>query len=412
MFAGRLGPGVREVAQAAAPPPQPPREIDLLADALATRFSQGYAPGVAPLRTALDAFRTAGDARWLWLACRLAQDLWDDDLWCALATRGVREARETGALSVLPIAVTYRASLHVHEGAFDAASALIEEADAITRATDLAPLKYAALMLAAWRGHETDGLALIEAARADATARGEGMGLGVVEWATALLHNGGGRYAEAFAAAQRGCEHDDVGLFAWSLVELVEAGARSGATDAASAALDRLSERTRAGGTDWAIGIEAGSRALLSNRPEPLFREAIERLERTRGVVHLARARLLYGEWLRREHRRVDAREQLRAAHEQFSRIGAAAFAERARGELLATGETVRKRRDDTRDELTPQEVQIARLARDGLSNPEIGARLFLSPRTVEWHLRKVFAKLDIRSRRELDGALPSPVPA
>jgi DNA-binding CsgD family transcriptional regulator len=193
-------------------------------------------------------------------------------------------------------------------------------------------------------------------------------------------------------------------------VELIDAGVRTGATDAASAALDRLSERTQASGSDWALGVEAGSRALLSagDTAEALHREAIERLERSRGVVHLARARLRYGEWLRREHRRVDAREQLRAAHERFSEIGAEGFAERARGELLATGETVRKRRDDTRDELTPQEKQIARLARDGLSNPEIGARLFLSPRTVEWHMRKVFTKLDIRSRRELPSALPA----
>ena len=182
------------------------------------------------------------------------------------------------------------------------------------------------------------------------------MGLGVVEWATALLYNGRGRYAEALAAAQRGCEHDDVGLFAWALVELIEAGVRSGATDAAAAALDRLSERTRASGTDWALGIEAGSRALLSDGrdAEPLYREAVERLARSRGVVHLARARLLYGEWLRRENRRVDAREQLRAAHELFSRIGAEGFAERARHELLATGETVRRRTDETRERAHP----------------------------------------------------------
>jgi DNA-binding CsgD family transcriptional regulator len=420
MFAGRLGgtPGVVEAAEAAhaAPAaPQPPRAIDLLVHGLATRFTEGYPAGVATLRRALDAFRheeglTAGDLRWLWLACRLAQDLWDDGLWYELATRGVRVARETGTLSVLPIAATYRAALHVHEGAFDAASSLIDEADAITQATDIASLKLAAIMLAAWRGNEADALQLIEAGRLDATARGEGMGLGINEWATALLYNGRGRYAEALAAAQRGCEHDDVVLFGWTLVELIEAGVRSGATDAASAAQDLLSERTRATGTEWALGIEAGSRALLSDGPgaEPLYREAIERLERSRGVVHLARARLLYGEWLRRENRRVDAREQLRTAHDRFSRIGAEGFAERARGELLATGETVRKRRAETRDELTPQEKQIARLARDGLSNPEIGARLFLSPRTVEWHLHKVFTKLEIRSRQELPSALPS----
>jgi DNA-binding CsgD family transcriptional regulator len=414
MFAGRLGddPGVRDAAEAAltAPPaPQPLRPIDLLLDGLATRFTEGYSAGPPPLRRALGAFRdleevTASDARWLWLACRLAQDLWDDELWYVLATRGLLVARETGALSVLPIAATYRASLHVHEGAFGAASSLIEEADAIIEATDMAPLKYASLMLAAWRGNEADGLKLIEAGRLEATARGEGMGLGVIEWATALLYNGRGRYAEALAAAQRGCEHDDVGLFAWSLVELIEAGVRSGATDATSAALDRLSGRTQASGTDWALGIEAGSRALLSDTrdAEPLYREAVERLGRSRGVVHLARARLVYGEWLRRENRRVDAREQLRAAHEMFSDIGAEGFAERARHELLATGETARRRTDDARGVLTPQEAHIARLARDGLSNPEIGAQLFISPRTVQYHLRKVFLKLDITSRNQL----------
>src|SRR3954449_3241979 len=243
MFAGRLGdsPGVREAAaaaQAAPPAPHPPRAIDLLLDGLATRFTDGYFAGVPPLRKALDAFRrvegmSARDARWLWLACRIAQDLWDDELWAVLATRGVHVARETGALGVLPIAATYRASLHVHGGDFDAASSLIAEADSITRATGMAPLKYASLMLAAWRGNEADCLALIESGRLEATARGEGMGLGVVEWATALLYNGRGRYADALAAAGRGCEHDDVGLFAWALVEMIEAGGPCGAAGAA-----------------------------------------------------------------------------------------------------------------------------------------------------------------------------------
>jgi len=418
MYAGRLGgkPGVREAAQAAqaAPAaPQPPRAIDLLLDGLATRFAEGYPAGVPPLRTALDSFRhveglTARDARWLWLACRMAQDLWDDELWYELATRGLRLARDTGALRVLPIAATYRASLHVHAGAFGAASSLVEEANAIIRATGMAPLKFASMMLAGWRGNEAEALELFEPARPEATARGEGLGLGVLEWATALLYNGNGRYAEALAAAQRGCEEDDDGLFAWTLVELIEAGVRSGATDAASAALDRLSARTQASGTDWALGIEASSRALLSNGPdtEPLYREAVERLERSRGVVHLARAQLLYGEWLRRENRRVDAREQLRAAYERFEQIGAEAFAERARRELVATGETAPRRTVETRDVLTPQEAQIARMASDRQTNPEIGATLFISPRTVEYHLRKVFTKLDISSRKELQRAL------
>ena len=219
-----------------------------------------------------------------------------------------------------------------------------------------------------------------------------------------MLHNSHGQYGEALAAAQQACEHEDVMAYGWALVELIEAGVRVGRPDEAAAALDRLSERTQASGTDWALGIEAGSRALLSETrdAEPLYREAVERLARSRGVVHLARARLLYGEWLRRENRRVDAREELRAAHETFSGIGAEGFAERARRELLATGETARKRSDDERAVLTPQEAQIARLARDGLSNPEIGAQLFISPRTVQYHLRKVFVKLDITSRNQL----------
>jgi DNA-binding CsgD family transcriptional regulator len=419
MFAGRFsdGPGLRETAEAAqgAPGgPQPPRAIDLLLDGLATRFTKGYSAGLPPIRKALETFRDVegspeGDVRWLWLACRLAQDLWDDELWYVLASRGLRVARERGALNMLPIATTYRASLHVHAGEFDEAASLIEEADAITQATQMAPLKYAALMLTAWRGNEADAHELIEAGRLEATARGEGMGLGVIEWATALLYNGSGRYAEALAAAQRGCEHDDVGLFAWSLAELIEAAFHSGERDVASAALDRLAGRTRTSGTDWALGIEAGSRALLSDAraAEPLYREAVERLGRTRGAVHLARARLLYGEWLRRENRRVDAREQLRSAHELFSGIGAEGFSERARHELLATGETVRRRTEDARGVLTPQEAHIARLAKDGLSNPEIGAQLFISPRTVQYHLRKVFLKLEITSRNQL-GRLPA----
>src|SRR4029453_5184270 len=313
---------------------------------------------------------------------------------------------------MLPIAATYRASLHVHAGDFGAASSLIEEADAITQATGMAPLKYASLMLAAWRGNETDGLELIEAGRLEATARGEGMGLGVIEWATALLNNGRGHYAEALAAAGRGCEHEDVGLFAWSLVELIEAGVRSGATDATAAALDRLSGRTQASGTDWALGIEAGSRRLRSDGrdAEPLYREAVERLARTRGVVPLAPAPLLYREWAGRENRRVDAGEQLRPAHDTFSRIGAEGFAERARGELLATGETAPRRTVETRGARPPQAGQIARMAGARQTNPEIGAPVFISPRTVEYHLRKVFTKHDISSRKELRGA-PAGVP-
>jgi DNA-binding CsgD family transcriptional regulator len=419
MFAGRLGgtPNIRDVAQAAQAAPaaqQPPRAIDMLLDGLAKRFTEGYAAGVPPLRQALGAFvevegLTASDVRWLWLACRLAQDLWDDELWQKLASRGVRVARDTGALTLLPGMANFLAAFNVHSGAVDDAGQLIDEVSVITRATGIPPLNYAGLMLAAWRGDQPRMQAIADKVLPGATARGEGYSLGVWAWMTALVHNGHGRYDEALAAAQRACEHEDVIAYGWALVELVEAAVRVGRHDEADAALERLCERTRASATDWALGVEAGSRALLSDsgEAEPLYRAAIERLARSHGVVHLARARLLYGEWLRRENRRVDAREQLRAANDTFSGIGAEGFSERARRELLATGETARKRTVDTLDVLTPQEAQIARLAAQGRSNPEIGAQLFISPRTVEYHLRKVFTKLGIRSRRELRRALP-----
>jgi DNA-binding CsgD family transcriptional regulator len=418
VFAGRLSGaiGVREAAEAArAAPPgtDPPRAIDLLLDGLATRFTDGYAAGVAPLKRALHALcradgRSEDTMRWLWLACQIAMDLWDDEIWHQLATRGVHLAREAGALAVLPIALTYQAAVDIHAGELAAASALIEEADAITQVTGNATFGHASLVLAAWRGHEREALELIESVGRD-TARGEGRRLAVVEYATAVLHTGLGRYADVLAVEHVAREHDDLGLSAWTLVELIEADARSGNGEAAASTLSQLGEQTRASGTEWARGIEARCRALLSTGrdAEGLYREATERLARSRITVHLARAHLLYGEWLRRENRRTDAREQLRLAHDMFSGMGAEAFAERARRELLATGETVRKRTDETRDELTAQEAQIARMARDGHTSKEIAAELFLSPRTVEWHLRKVFTKLDITSRRELRRALP-----
>jgi DNA-binding CsgD family transcriptional regulator len=249
---------------------------------------------------------------------------------------------------------------------------------------------------------------LIEATTNDVLARGEAYGLSVAEWARALLYNGLGRYEDALAAAERASEHpEDLGISNWGLVELIVAAFRSGKAERAVDALDRLSAMTRASGTDWALGIEARSRALLSDgdAAERLYLEAIDRLGRTSIRVELARAHLLYGEWLRRERRRLDAREQLRAAHVRFTGMGAEAFADRAARELLATGEHARKRTVETREDLTPQEAQIARLARDGLSNPEIGARLFISPRTVEYHLHKVFTKLQIGSRTELQRA-------
>lgn len=424
IFVGRLGSRdmvrVAEAARAAPPAPESPRPSDLLLDGLATRFGDGYAAGVEPLRRALHAFRDLagrskdGIIRWLWTMCPvapepMAPDLWDDELWRDLATDAVELARNAGALATLPIALSYRAAVHVHEGEFAAASALIQEAEEITEATGNAPLRYSSLVLAAWRGQEGPAGRLIGAAVKEATARGEGRALGLAGYATAVLYNGLGRYEAALDGARQACEHDDPGFFGWSLVELVEAGARTGANDLAAHALKLLEERARAAGTDWALGSLARSSALLENgvAADALYRDALERLRRCRIVVDLARAHLVYGEWLRRENRRLDAREHLRTAWQMLSRIGAEAFAERARGELLATGETVRKRVVETRDMLTAQETLVARLAAQGRTNPEIGTQLFISPRTAEYHLRKVFTKLGINSRRGLRDALP-----
>src|SRR6516165_1238241 len=319
MFAGRLGtgPDEREVAEAARASNRGPAlgAADRLLDALVIRFTEGYAASVGPLSRSLRAFGEPGgggeDRRWLWLACRLAQDLWDDELWHMLATRGVRLARETGALQLLPNTLNHLAALNVHSGAFATAAALIDEVDSITEATGIPPLRYSAAMLAAARGDKAQALPLLEWARRNLTERGEGSGLGAVSWLTAQLRNGHGEYGEALAAAQQACEHEDVIFYGWALAELVEAGVRGGRPDEAAAALDRLSERTQASGTEWALGIDARCRALLSD-DEALYRESVERLARSRAAIELARSRLLYGEWLRRENRRVDAREQLR----------------------------------------------------------------------------------------------------
>jgi DNA-binding CsgD family transcriptional regulator len=289
-------------------------------------------------------------------------------------------------------------------------SPLIEEARAINDATAYTPILVTSLVLAAWRGQEARALELIAATIEDATPEDERRAIAVADYARAVLYNGLGRYQDALAAAERACVHEDLGSFAWALLELVEAGARCNARGIASEGVAGLEELARASGTEWALGVRARSAALLSEgaRAEGLYHEAIELLTRSRIEVHLARAQLVYGEWLRRENRRVDARVQLRAALDTFSRIAAEAFAERALRELLATGETARKRTDEARADLTPQEAQIARLARDGLSNPEIGAQLYISPRTVQYHLRKVFRKLGIASRNQLGRVPPS----
>ena len=288
-------------------------------------------------------------------------------------------------------------------------SPLFEEVEAISDAPGDAPALFTPLLLAAWRGKEALVLELIAALIEETSAEDARRAPALTEYAKAVLYNGLGRCQDAVVAAQRACAQEDLGLFSWARLELVEAGARGDAPAVATEALRDLELRTRADGTDWAQGVWARSAALLSdgNAAEALYREGIERFDHGHVAVHLARTQLVYGEWLRRQNRRVDAREQLRAAHETFSGIAADAFAERARRELLATGETARRRADETRGILTPQEAQVARLARDGLSNPDIGAELFISPRTVQYHLRKVFLKLDITSRNQLGRISP-----
>jgi ATP/maltotriose-dependent transcriptional regulator MalT len=412
-FAGDMLRRTAEAARNAPSPTDAPRAADLLLDGLAVLFTDGYAAGAAPLKRALSAVREADgeterDLRWPWLGRRVAPDLFDDETWHSIATRSVQTARDRGALGVLPLALCNLATLRSLEGELDVAKALVEESDAIADATGSARIVFAHVLLAGFRGDEAVVSQLVEAGEAAAVARSEGVVLTFGEHARALLYNGLGRYEAALAAAESASAQDELFVSVGSLSELVEAAVRSARNELAADALERLTERTQAGGTQWALGIEARSRALLSEDAlaEELYREAIDRLGRCRIATERARAHLLYGEWLRREGRRVDAREQLRAAHDMLTAFGMEAFAERTRRELVATGEKARRRTADTRGDLTAQEAQIAQLARDGYSNPEIGAQLFLSPRTVEWHLRKVFTKLAITSRKELDAAL------
>jgi len=416
--AGRLGGGVAAAAKAArkAPPATDmPDAIDLLLDGLAARFTDGYAASAPILKRALVAVReergrSGRDVRWPWLARRVAPDLFDDETWHAFATGNVQIARDAGALAVLPLALNYHSLLSCFEGDLRAAAALLDEADEIAEATGTAEMVFGRVLLAGCQGDEGSALAQIETSEAAASARNEGVVLTFGEHARALLYNGLGLHAAALGPAQSASARDELMVSVWALPELVEAASRCGKAELAADGLDRLANRTRAARTDLALGIEARTRALISQAPraEELHREALERLGRCRLALERARAHLLFGEWLRREQRRVEAREQLRAAHEMFDSMGAEAFAERARRELVATGETLRARAPETRVRLTAQESHIAQLARDGLSNPEIAARLFISPRTVQYHLRKVFTKLDISSRNQLHTALTS----
>ena len=420
MFAGQFaGAGsLHEVARAArsAPPPAAaPRPSDLLLDGLAVLVTEGRARAAPLLRRAArvfaeDEITLEEGLRWGWLAADVAVTVWDEEYWHAIVARQLQSVREAGLLVDLPIWVQGMAVDEIWRGDFAAAASLIAEAEAIAAATGSGFARYAAVFLAGLRGAEAEAAPLIEAVITDSRAAGQGLGVQWSQWVSAILYNGLGRYEQALAEAQQAAEQaPELFISMWALPELIEAASRTGQTALAAGALGRLAEATSTGQSDWGQGIYARCRALLSDGQdaEGWYREAVGRLSRTGFRPELARAHLLYGEWLRREDRRADARAQLRTAHDMFAAIGMEAFAERARRELLATGETVRKRTADPRDQLTPQEAQIARLARAGLSNPEIAAQLFLSARTVEYHLSKVFTKLEITSRRQLRQALP-----
>jgi DNA-binding CsgD family transcriptional regulator len=421
MFAGRLarGAGVVEISEAALagpPPPEPPRPSDLLLEGLAVRFTDGPAAGAPILKEALRAFRGVTvlpqeEARWLWFASWIALFLFDDEAWTVLSTRHLDVVREAGALTALPFVLANRTSVYAFFGELGAAAAYEEELRAVTEATGIATVPYGALALAALRGHEAELTELIRTTVSDAEARGEGLALTITEFLTGTLNLGLGRYDAALTAVGQAERYHEEGAAIWALIELIEAAVRSGQPQLAGAALERVTETTRASATEWALSTEARCRALLSEgdagETDDLYQKAIEHSGSTSLRVHLARAHLLYGEWLRGERRRREAREQLRTAFEMFNAMGIEAFAGRAERELLAIGDRVRKRSVETRDELTAQEAQVARLARDGLSNAEIGARLFISQHTVAYHLRKVFSKLGVTSRNQLGGVLP-----
>src|SRR3954471_2104360 len=420
LFGARLNGsvGIPQVADAARDAPRPagaePATADLLLDALVA-LADDYDAAVPLCRAAVK--RLSGERasarerlRWLWQGCVVALETWDDEHASSLSKASVATARETGTLSELALALSARTPVLLFCGDLTAAATAVSETASVEAATGIRSAPYGALILSAWRGRSGETTELIETTEREAGARGEGIGLAIGAYARAVLCNGLGHYDEAVAAASSASGHQEVVVENWGLSELVEPATRCGKLDLAKVALERLACKAQATRTEWALGIEARARALLGEGAdaERWFRTAIDRLRRTRVRAELARTHLLYGEWLRRESRRLEARAELSVAHEQLSSMGMQAFAERADGELRATGEKVRRRIAETRDDLTSQERQIALLAAEGLSNPEIGARLFLSPRTVEWHLRNVFTKLGIRSRRELADVLGS----
>jgi DNA-binding CsgD family transcriptional regulator len=418
MFAGRLarGAGMVEAGEAALagpPMPSPPCPSDLLHRGFAVQATQGYAAAAPILKDALSAYRrevvpSPDDARWLWLASWIALHLWDDESWSVLSARQLELVRRTGALSVLPFALSNRSSVCAFIGDLRTAAVLEEELRSVIEATGIADVSYGRLTLAALRGREDDFSELVRSMVGEARTRGEGVALTVAEFLSGTLYNGLGRYETALTAVAPAERFSTEAPAIWALTELIEAAVRCGQPERARRAFERVQETTAATGTDWGLGIEARCRALISegDNAEVLYQEALERLGRTRIRVQLARTHLLYGEWLRRERRRLDAREQLRTAYQRFKDFGVEAFAERARVELEATGERARKRAVETLDQLTPQEAQIARLAAEGETNREIAARLFISASTVEYHLRKAFRKLDVKSRTQLANRL------
>jgi DNA-binding CsgD family transcriptional regulator len=415
MFAGRLaapGASALDVALAVKAGTRPPVLVglELWLDGLATLFADSYEEAFPILLRAHSGFDAghmpvSEQVRWKWLATVLAVHMWDDVRWQMISEAHVQIAREAGALGELPLALSQRVYTHLFAGELTAAALLIDEIRAATEATGSNLTPYGSVGLAALRGREPEAISLIDESRQDATRRGEGVGLSVLDWAQALLYNGLGRYDEAREAALRVAEYPyDLSTSNWGMAELIEAAVRAGTPQLAADARSRLAEMARVSGTDWALGIAARSEALFveDERAEECYVEAVERLGRTRMAVDLARAHLLYGEWLRRQRRRIDARKQLRIAHDLFSDFGMEAFAERTRVELEATGEHVGRGPAETLGQLTPQEAQISRLVAEGNTNREIAARLFISPSTVEYHLHKAFRKLDVKSRTQL----------